>query len=131
MAEPNPPSESDPVQSQGRHPSQDQTPADNAASLAPGESPSPAEREHHPNLSEDERLATGQPAFGGAISTPSPEGEFLTSPEQAQAKEAADRMRVYRGLRRELTEREWNSAGTRILILEQLAQLESELNSPS
>ncbi len=57
-------------------------------------------------------------------------GEGLTSPEEAQAqvREAADRMRVYRGLSRELTESEWKSSGTRKLILEQLAQLANEVN---
>jgi hypothetical protein len=82
-----------------------------------------------PGLPEGEPAGTGQAEFVGAISTPAPEGEFLTSPEeaQAQAKEAADRMGVFRGLPRELTVNEWNSGGTRKLILERMAQLESEL----
>jgi hypothetical protein len=82
-----------------------------------------------PGLPEGEPAGTGQAEFVGAISTPAPEGEFLTSPEeaQAQAKEAADRMAVFRGLPRELTVNEWNSGGTRKLILERMAQLESEL----
>ncbi len=36
-------------------------------------------------------------------------------------------MAVFRGLPRELTVNEWNSGGTRKLILERMAQLESEL----
>jgi hypothetical protein len=36
-------------------------------------------------------------------------------------------MVVFRGLPRELTEKEWNSGGTRKLILERIARVESEL----
>jgi hypothetical protein len=61
----------------------------------------------------------------------------LITPEEAQAraqareaadvKEAADRMRVFRELPRELTEKEWNNSGTRKLVLEHIARIESEL----
>jgi hypothetical protein len=81
-------------------------------------------------LAEDEPLGVGHPTFESGIPSPAPEGEFLTSPEeaQAQAREAFDRMRAYRGLMRGLTESEWKSSGTRILILEHIARLEDELS---
>lgn len=130
MVEPNQPSELAPIQSRGRHPSQDQAPADDAASLMHGGTSGPAGGGQLPDSPEDEPSATGQAEFEGAISSPATEGEFLISPEQAQAqaREAADRMRVYRGLSRELTENEWKGSGTRKLILEQLAQLANEVN---
>jgi hypothetical protein len=129
MAEPNPPSELDPVQSRGRHPSQDQTPGDDAAPATLDERSSPVYQRQRPALPEDEHAGAGQAAFGRAISTPAPEGESLTSPEQAQAqaREAADRMGVFRGLPRELIEREWSKSGTRKLILERIAQLEIQV----
>jgi hypothetical protein len=77
------------------------------------------QRETEPAMLEQAALA------GSSDPTPAIGSTSLTSPEDAPAwQEAAD---PFQDFRRKLTEKEWNSAGTRILILEKISRLESEV----